>query len=685
MVSNQDCLSARAAQKLVNDPNYDIDEYVGKGAMACVYRATERGTPNVYAMKLLRERYRTDTQFIDFFKREAVSMRDLQYPNIVRFYTYSIQDDYAYILMDYVDGFPLTKIISQARRSGEMIPLDMIIVTMAQIARAISYLHRQKYVHRDIKPGNVLLQENNAAYLTDLGIAGLVTAQDDDIYLGAGTPSYMPYEQQTFRKIDHTADIYAFGITMYEMFTAKKPFLPQAGLDVKEARKQMVELHRQAPLTSLLEKRPELPPEIDSFFERALAKKPHERYQDVMDFAKDVHEALVKADLIPASLHDFDMIDPPPIPQASSVEALQGDAEVPYPEKPKRILPNGNRNNLLQILGAIVFGALLTLLAVFFVFSQFIAQDEATATPTETDVVTQTALVTESSADNTAVQAMATDPLPTETDVADFFAEGALVMLSLDGLINDNNDDDNEDAGLTDAMTALRWILASEGQAVIPFEDGVAAFEVTLTLDTAPTEDRFSYGIAYGEASILVMGADDRLTLRIGDELLETYTERGQLPQAVTVRAREDALQIETVSFDDTVAIYDVANVVMPIDEVRVIFTDLLPDAQLDMLSVSVTDEDITLASLPALDIMQYGVQALRRTGTAREVITCASFVDVYDAIQSLRTAEGVTMLLTTVERINGDVREACEAETTVTADLGWADEMDALIEGFSP
>lgn len=291
MAQKDTCLSVEEARQLIMDHRYIIDKFVGAGAMACVYKARERDTPNIYALKILREEFYQRKGFLEIFEKEAHHMRDLQYPNMVRFYKFENEAHIAYILMDYVEGEPLTKYIREARESGNMIALNIIVRMMAQIARAINYLHDEEVIHRDIKPGNILLGgEDQSAFLTDLGIAGGFDAQE--ALKGAGTPSYMPYEQQIGENVDHTVDIYAFAVMLFETFTGRKPFLPPKGLSIPDAREAMRELHRSGNVPSLVELRPELPEEIDEIFQHALAKEPSQRYQDVLDFAQDIHELL---------------------------------------------------------------------------------------------------------------------------------------------------------------------------------------------------------------------------------------------------------------------------------------------------------------------------------------------------------------------------------------------------------
>src|SRR5688572_16508490 len=152
MVDNN-CFSEEEARARIADERYIVEEFIGEGGMACVYRARESGTPNVYALKLLKEQYRQRDEFLAVFQTEAAHMRDLQHPNIVRFYKMVVEARSAYILMDFIDGYPLTKFIQRARATEVPFPLEEAVRIMAQIARAISHLHKEGFIHRDVKPG----------------------------------------------------------------------------------------------------------------------------------------------------------------------------------------------------------------------------------------------------------------------------------------------------------------------------------------------------------------------------------------------------------------------------------------------------------------------------------------------------------------------------------------------------
>jgi eukaryotic-like serine/threonine-protein kinase len=213
------CLDISQVEQLLADDTYEVTEFIGSGGIACVYKVKERNTPNIYALKLLRDEYIENERFMAIFRREATHLRDLAYPNIVRYFKFVEREDCAYILTEFVDGNALSAFTKQAKQTKEPLPVAATVRIMVQIARAIHYLHREGFVHRDVKASNVLIQRGDGkAFLTDLGI---VSDKDngDGVFM-AGTPAYMPCEQQSRQSdvpIDHTADIYSFGVMLYEM------------------------------------------------------------------------------------------------------------------------------------------------------------------------------------------------------------------------------------------------------------------------------------------------------------------------------------------------------------------------------------------------------------------------------------------------------------------------------------
>ncbi len=297
---NSDCYSLEEATQLVGE-HYRVEALVGVGGMACVYRAREHGGSNRYALKILRPEYIQDSKILDIFKREANTMHNFQHPNIVRFYRYVEDANSPYIRMDYIEGYSLADWLRQARRDKHAFTPDEVILIAVQIGAAVHYLHLEHQLHMDIKPGNILIQEvDGKVFLTDLGVAMEEGGKRQYI---AGTPYYMPYEQQNGDTIDRTADIYAFAVVLYELLAGQRPFDTPSTGDRAYDRDQLKELHRTSVLPPLSTYRPGLPTDIDAIIAKALAKSPTDRYQSIMEFIEALHHAF-KPQLVPA-LHDL--------------------------------------------------------------------------------------------------------------------------------------------------------------------------------------------------------------------------------------------------------------------------------------------------------------------------------------------------------------------------------------------
>jgi serine/threonine protein kinase len=285
------------------DDRYELTEFIGAGGMACVYRAQEQGSPHEYAIKFLKAEYHNMPYLIEYFRDEASSMRDLAHPNIVRFYRFVNRDEYSYIIMDYVDGFALSDVLKLTAKQKQAMPLDEIVRVMTQIARALDAIHREGFVHRDIKPSNVLIdRKSGRAFLTDLGITSATNTRME----GAGTMAYMSPEQAETWVADQRSDIYSYGIMLFEMLAMERPFRVAAGLSGSEAEADLLRKHKETPVPDVTEYRRDLPKELNAILAKAMAKKPQERYQSILDFAHDVHEVLKSR--LSEDLQDFTKI-----------------------------------------------------------------------------------------------------------------------------------------------------------------------------------------------------------------------------------------------------------------------------------------------------------------------------------------------------------------------------------------
>jgi serine/threonine protein kinase len=307
------------------DERYLLTDFIGAGGMACVYRAQEQGSPHEYALKFLKAEYHNMPYLIEYFRDEASSMRDLAHPNIVRFYRFVNKDDYSYIIMDFVDGFALSDVLKLAAKQKQNLPLDEIVRVMTQIARALDAIHRESFVHRDIKPSNVLIdRKTGQAFLTDLGITSATNTRME----GAGTMAYMSPEQAETWVADQRSDVYSYGIMLFEMLAMERPFRVSGGLSGSEAEADLLRKHKEAPVPDVTEYRRELPKALNPILEKALAKKPQDRYQSILDFAQDVHQVLKPK--LSADLQDFTKIQhrqiaaPTPVDDSSQQTMVRG-------------------------------------------------------------------------------------------------------------------------------------------------------------------------------------------------------------------------------------------------------------------------------------------------------------------------------------------------------------------------
>lgn len=470
---DSNCFSEEEARVRIADERYIVEEFIGEGGMACVYRARESGTPNVYALKLLKEQYRQRAEFLEVFQTEATHMRDLQHPNIVRFYKMVVEAKSAYILMDFIDGHPLTKFIQRARATEVPFPIDEIVRVMAQIARAISHLHKEGFIHRDVKPGNVLLGKTDGrAYLTDLGITG---SSDAEFALsGAGTPSYMPYEQQEAGlKVDHTVDIYSFAIMLFEMFAGQKPFRAPAGMAYDEARKILTGLHQSAPVPDVTEYRPELPVELNAVFHKALAKNPADRYRNVMEFAQDVHRSLLP--MLSADLQDFEAIE---------ARVMRDIKVIQQAETIRR------RSQLLVWGGALSVLAIVVLVVAAVMLNNQVAEQAAQATfqaLTNAPTVTFTLTLVNTSTDTVQPSDTLVPTEPQTVDTANAASSGAAVSVTTTA---------TEAPTATDIPpSAVPTMIATPSPSPLPVEIASGVEAIGLDADNLDINDIVTYSL----------------------------------------------------------------------------------------------------------------------------------------------------------------------------------------------
>jgi serine/threonine-protein kinase len=251
-------------------PRYRGPERIGHGGMGDIYRATDETLGRDVAIKLLAERYANDVAVRGRFTREALAAARLSgEPNTVTIFDVGEWNDRPFIVMEYLSGGSLEE---RLREHGAEEP-GQVVRWLAQAARALDAAHAQGVVHRDVKPGNLLLDGDGNVHVADFGIATAV-GLDSLTQTGTiiGTAGYLSPEQAQGQRATPASDVYALGIVAFELLTGERPY-------GNESTTAEAAAHVHAPIPSVSERDPTLPPQLDGVFERVLAKDPADRYE----------------------------------------------------------------------------------------------------------------------------------------------------------------------------------------------------------------------------------------------------------------------------------------------------------------------------------------------------------------------------------------------------------------------
>lgn len=260
---------------------YRLDKLLGKGGMASVYLATQENINRVVAVKILPRSFMHDDSFMQRFRLEARTIASLEHVHILPIYDYGEQDGAPYIVMRYLEGGTLE---DRIRRDGPL-PWEDILRIAKQVGQALDYAHNSGVIHRDIKPSNIMLDRGGNVYLADFGIARILEGTAALTGSGVvGTPSYMAPEQADGSPPTPTMDVYALGVTTFEMIAGRLPFIADTPI-------AQIMMHINKPVPLLNSMNPAVPPEVDAVIQKALAKNPAERYSHASEFATALEAA----------------------------------------------------------------------------------------------------------------------------------------------------------------------------------------------------------------------------------------------------------------------------------------------------------------------------------------------------------------------------------------------------------
>jgi serine/threonine protein kinase len=265
----------------IND-RYEIIKTIGEGGMANVYLANDTILDRKVAIKVLRGDLSNDEKFIRRFKREALSVSNLSHPNIVEVYDVGEEDGNYYIVMEYIEG----KTLKQLLQKRGALTLNEVIDIMTQLTDGLAHAHEAYIIHRDIKPQNIMIEDNGLVKITDFGIAmALNSTQLTQTNSVMGSVHYLPPEQANGKGSTVKSDIYSLGILMYELLTGSVPFKGDTAVEI--ALKHMKEK-----IPSIRKQNPTIPQSVENIVLKATAKNPKNRYDNVRDMYKDLQTAL---------------------------------------------------------------------------------------------------------------------------------------------------------------------------------------------------------------------------------------------------------------------------------------------------------------------------------------------------------------------------------------------------------
>jgi serine/threonine protein kinase len=264
---------------------YELEELCGSGGMSSVYRARDTLLDRNVALKILHEHYTDDEEYVERFRREARAVAQLSHPNIVTVIDRGEDGGRQFIVFEYVSGENLKELLT---RTGPL-PIRRAIELALQVARGLAFAHEHGLVHRDVKPQNVLLNGEGEAKVTDFGIARSLDVEHGMTQTGTvlGTSNYIAPEQANGRPVEQRTDVYSLGVVLYELLTAEVPFPGENFVAVAMK-------HINEPPPSILERRPDAPLRLAAAVERALAKRPQERFPTMAAFADELERCLAE-------------------------------------------------------------------------------------------------------------------------------------------------------------------------------------------------------------------------------------------------------------------------------------------------------------------------------------------------------------------------------------------------------
>ena len=332
------------------DGRYEVQEIIGVGGMSVVYKAYDNVDDRIVAVKILKDEYSNDADFVRRFKNESKAIAVLSHPNIVKVYDVSFGEKVQYIVMEYVDGITLKEYIQKQH----IITWNDAVFFTTQILRALQHAHDKGIVHRDIKPQNIILLPNGNIKVTDFGIARFSRTETKTLTENAiGSVHYISPEQAKGEFTDERADIYSVGVVLYEMLAGRVPFDADSAVSVA-----LMQLQKEP--KKLTEINPNIPLGIEQICFHAMQKNPDERYQTATEMLLDIEEVIRN----PQATFDYTyFVDKEPTKYVFKEDIATKSEDVDEYEE-EDIAPDYDPNHKKKVITAVVVGVVLLIAAI---------------------------------------------------------------------------------------------------------------------------------------------------------------------------------------------------------------------------------------------------------------------------------------------------------------------------------
>ncbi|MEA2446107.1 MAG: eukaryotic-like serine/threonine-protein kinase [Thermoleophilales bacterium] len=271
---------AEVAGQTVVDGRYRITGRIGSGGMADVYCADDTHLGREVAIKILHRRFSQDEEFVERFRREASAAAGLQHPNVVAVFDRGSHDDTWYIAMERLKGRTLKQLIADDAPVDQRRAINLTI----QVLQAAGFAHKRGVVHRDFKPHNVIVGDNDAVKVTDFGIARAGASEMTETGSIMGTAQYLSPEQAQGQRVDARSDLYSIGIMLFELLTSRVPFNGESAVSIALK-------HVSEPAPPVTSARPDIHPALEAIIARSLVKDPAGRFQSAEEFILALDDA----------------------------------------------------------------------------------------------------------------------------------------------------------------------------------------------------------------------------------------------------------------------------------------------------------------------------------------------------------------------------------------------------------